>query len=254
MIIEKRIRALVTDIWGDWLSTTEAPPYVDTDTAEYRADNGANIINIEDVTRNVVTVDDGTGTGEYITTGDGYFDDLMESINLHLKGQYNSGRITGTQYAQVYTSLFQAALSQSMQFAMGKRAREIAIDKADIDLAIAESTKQDKIDTSAYKTEVEETTKDIAVGTETDKIAMVGQQLAKLAAETSYVDEQETQLINSVGFNNEIKALDALADVYGTFGAGGLTLSTDMWNALFTIVSSLSTAEVPTSTTVSKVV
>ena len=58
----------------------------------------------------------------------------------------------------------------------------------------------------------------------------------------------------TVGYNNKIKALDALSDTYGTFGAGGLTLSSDMWTTYFSIVSNLAGVTPPTSTSVSKVV
>ena len=60
-------------------------------------------INIEDVTN-------GNGTGT--------FDILMASMNLHIKSQYDANRITGTDYATVYLGSMQAALAQSVQFAL----------------------------------------------------------------------------------------------------------------------------------------
>jgi hypothetical protein len=189
----------------------------------------ATAIDIVDVTTNV-TVD-----GNNVVTGDGYFDDLMETINIHLKAQFDAGRITGDMYGTVYMTMAQSAMAQSVQFALAKRNAELRADMSEQELAIktAEAT--------------------VASSTTADKIGMAGQQLAKLTAETSYIDEQETQLINSVNFNNKIKSLDSLADTYGTLGAGGLTVSSDMWTTYFEIVSDLATTTAPTSTTITKV-
>jgi len=189
----------------------------------------ATSINIADITSNV-SVD-----ANNIVTGDGYFDDLMETINKHLQAQYDKGYIQGEPYTRAYVALAQSALAQAMQFSLSKRTTELRADIAEQELL----------------KKIEEAT--IAQGTTTDKIAQVSAQLAKTEAETSYIDEQETQLINSVEFNNKIKSADALADVYGTFGAGGLTLSSDMWATFFSIINDLSSADVPTSTTVTKV-
>jgi hypothetical protein len=192
----------------------------------------ATTIDISDITNNVQT----TGVGQDTeVTGDGYFDDIMETVNKHLKAQFDAGRMTGDIYGRVYSQTMQSVLAQSMQFALAKRNAEIKSDIAEKELVI-----------KGVESE-------IATGTKDNKIAMATQQLAKLTAEASYIDEQETQLINSVNYNNKIKALDSLADTYGTFGAGGLTVSSDMWNTYFSIVADLSTATAPTSTTVTKV-
>ena len=111
---------------------------------------------------------------------------------------------------------------------------------------IDEATKGDKVATSASALAVTQ-------GTQPHKISLAQYQSAKAAADTDYVVEQEQQLINSVQFNNEIKALDSLADTYGTFGAGGLTLSSEMWQTYFAIVAKLATVTAPTVTTVTKV-
>ena len=85
------------------------------------------------------------------------------------------------------------------------------------------------------------------------KVQMVANQAAKIDSDKKYVEEQKTQLVNSVSYNNKIKALDSLANTYGTFGAGGLTMSSDMWTTYFSIVNDLAGASAPSSTTVSKV-
>jgi len=191
----------------------------------------ATTIDISNITGNL-SVDSG-----YNVTGDGYFDDLMESVNTHLKAQYDANRITGDSYARAYVSSMQAVLSQSIQFALAKRSTEIRTDIAEED----------------YKKKLEDYEIMTATGVRQAKIDTIINQKDKSIAEKDYVLEQTQQLINSVNYNNKIKALDSLADTYGTFGAGGLTMSSDMWNTYFSIVSDLSTATAPTSTTVTKV-
>lgn len=115
--------------------------------------------------------------------------------------------------------------------------KEIAI--ATINESIADSTKADKIAMSGYKKLVEETNKDIAVGTKASKISMVSQQLLKSTADTSYVGAQQTALEEQVVDNRTIKAIDALGDTYGTFGAGGITVNAAMWKTYYDLVFDL---------------
>jgi hypothetical protein len=257
--IDKRIRALTTDPWGAWTATTDAPPYTDTDLVEYRIDSGSTKIDMTDITDNVVI---GTDSSGYVVTGDGYFDDLMETVNKHLDVQYRSSRLTGSMYAQAYVGLVQAAMTQSVAFALSKRRSELQADKvanevaiSDIAVEVSGETKEDKINVSGYKAEVEGITRDIASGTKNNKISLVGQQLAKLVADTEYVIQQDAQLVQSVADNKLIKAIDTLGDTYGTFGAGGITVNADMWGTYYDLIYALtntSTGIIDTST-ISKV-
>ncbi len=78
-------------------------------------------------------------------------------------------------------------------------------------------------------------------------------QVTKTTADTAFVTTQDTELSNSVGFNNKIKALDAYGDMIGTMGAGSLNISTDMWSTFFAMVNDLNAAgPIPASTTVTK--
>ena len=52
--------------------------------------------------------------------GTGVFDALMDAMSVHLKSQYEADRITGREYADVYTASIQAAMSQAVTFLMGK--------------------------------------------------------------------------------------------------------------------------------------
>ena len=68
---------------------------------------------ITEITSNVTAADG-------VVTGDGIFDDLMESITAHIENQFDQSRITGTEYATVYLGAMQTALAQSVQFALSK--------------------------------------------------------------------------------------------------------------------------------------
>lgn len=50
--------------------------------------------------------------------GTGSFDQLMNAVDLRLKEQFTKGRITTSDYASVYLSAMQTAISQAMQFTL----------------------------------------------------------------------------------------------------------------------------------------
>lgn len=52
--------------------------------------------------------------------GTGVFDALMDAISVHLKDQFEKDRITGREYADVYTAAIQGAMGQAVSFLMGK--------------------------------------------------------------------------------------------------------------------------------------
>lgn len=52
--------------------------------------------------------------------GSGTFDVLMAASREHLKREHSAGRITGSQFAEVYIASMQAAMSASVQFALQK--------------------------------------------------------------------------------------------------------------------------------------
>ena len=70
-------------------------------------------VTIASLTSNIATDTD------YVVTGDGVFDDLMETVNAHLDAQFKLGRITGTDYATVYLGAMQSALQQAVTFTLG---------------------------------------------------------------------------------------------------------------------------------------
>lgn len=114
IIIEKRTRALITDDWGSWTETTDAPPYNNTDLVEYRTID-SNYVSIEELTSNVTTSD------KYVVTGDGVFDDIMETINSHIDAQYKAQRIKAADVATVYVGIVPTALSESIKFLLQRK-------------------------------------------------------------------------------------------------------------------------------------
>lgn len=78
-------------------------------------------------------------------------------------------------------------------------------------------------------------------------------QVLKTNADTSFVGTQETELSNSVTYNNKIKALDSYSDMIGTMGAGSLVISPEMFTTFFEMVSGLNAdASTPADTTIEK--
>lgn len=61
-------------------------------------------------------------------TGSGVFDVLIAAVNENIKIQYDQGRITGTDYANVYLASMQAVIAQSMQFLLEKKGKEVQVD------------------------------------------------------------------------------------------------------------------------------
>lgn len=237
--IEKRTRTstvvdgeTIYSAWSAWSDATDTAPFTNTDTVEYRTSKDVEI-SIKEVTNNVVTDEDN------IVSGDGNFDDLMETATKHLEAQYTLGRITGNNYAMSYTSIMNNLFNQSIQFTLSKPQAETA----KINKYVAEETAANKISVSDYKTMTEEVNKDIAVDTKQFKINQVEEQVEKMKADTDYVNQQNTQLVRSVRYNNRVKAIDSLSDTYGTFGAGGITVSEDQWafyyKAIATLISDL---------------
>lgn len=80
-------------------------------------------------------------TNEALTTkavgGTGTFDVIMDSILVHLKEEYTSGRITGNQYATSYVACMEAGLSNAVQFLLQRDAAYFASLKAQSEAMLA---------------------------------------------------------------------------------------------------------------------
>lgn len=70
----------------------------------------ATVIAVEELTNGSVVNNEWIGTG--------VFDKLMAAVSGNIETQYQKGRITGSDYANVYTAAMQAVLAQSVQWAL----------------------------------------------------------------------------------------------------------------------------------------
>lgn len=52
--------------------------------------------------------------------GTGTFDVIMESVHMHLKVEYDKGRISGNDYAQAWVALTEASMTNAVEFALQK--------------------------------------------------------------------------------------------------------------------------------------
>lgn len=68
-------------------------------------------------------------------SGSGVFDKLMHAINGNILVQYESGRIKGPEYAQVYLGSMQTAVVEAMKFMLTKDqiAKDLDLKQAQID-------------------------------------------------------------------------------------------------------------------------
>lgn len=112
--VEKRTRAQAIDVWGVWAPTTDAPPYTNTTTLEYRVIDES-FVTIDELTTNV-SVD-----SNHVVTGDGVFDDVMETINKHIVAQYSAGRLKAENVATLYVGIVPTALSESIKFLLQRK-------------------------------------------------------------------------------------------------------------------------------------
>ena len=114
----------------------------------------------------------------------GVLDAFLKSIDDALKEQFQSKRITGPDYANVYLGSIQSAMSQAVAFVLGLRT-------ANAQAGLLEAQEATEIQNALYiaaKTQ-----------TETDNQALIAAQIAKLTAETALIGKQElTEIQNTL--------------------------------------------------------
>ena len=114
--IEKRTRASSTGSWSSWSATTDTPPYINTELVEYKAESDR-IVKIEELTSNV-EMDPTT----FEVTGDGVFDTIMRTLNVHMLAQYKAQRLKAENFATVYVGVVPTVLQESIKFLLQKEA------------------------------------------------------------------------------------------------------------------------------------
>jgi hypothetical protein len=71
---------------------------------------------------------DGVLTYTHDWEGNGIFDKLISAVNKNIEGQFNKGRITTTDYANVYLGALQTVIAQSIQFLLQEKVTEKEVD------------------------------------------------------------------------------------------------------------------------------
>jgi len=213
--IQTRTRLLVTDDWGEWVTATDTSNLTDTDLVEYRSYQTYDIDYL----------------GEYITI----YEQLVETSMISQANDKDS----------ILTKQFALLDEYSEQLSQ----KEIVAAKN-----AAYSDLRAQIMTNSQKTAMALVEKKYRFDKELEQLdqqlAMMGHQVDKAKGDAEYVAAQIIALKEQVIDNRKIKALDSLADTYGTFGAGGLTVSSDMWQVYFEIVDDLATTTFGGSSTV----
>ena len=115
-------------------------------------------IDFEDFSNGVV---DHTNPASPEWSGSGVFDKLMHSINGNILVQYESGRIKGPEYAQVYLGSMQTAVVEAMKFMLTKE--QIAKDLEVKTQQILTMKNDDNIKSAQSAKDLEVKTKDLGV-------------------------------------------------------------------------------------------
>ena len=92
-------------------------------------------VNFEDFSHGSIN---DTDANNPIWEGDGVFDKLMMAVNGNISIQYETGRITGSEYANVYLGSMQSVIAESMKFILNKKSVEKQLEANDVQIAIAE--------------------------------------------------------------------------------------------------------------------
>ena len=87
----------------------------------------------------------------------------------------------------------------------------------------------------------------VEVANLTKQGTLIDAQVAKMLEDKLYVIAQKISMQEQVEHNKIIKAMDAMADMIGTLGAGGLKPSTKMFEILFTLNHLLTNVTAPTA-------
>ena len=79
----------------------------------------------------------------------------------------------------------------------------------------------------------------VMLDTHASKVAISGYQADKVGKDVAMTAAQIKALEEQVIDNRYIKAIDSLSSVYGTFGAGGINVSSDQWGMYYKLISEM---------------
>jgi hypothetical protein len=203
--IQKRTRPTVNDPWSAWADTTDAAPYIDTDTVDYRVKSE---ILVEEVT-NATTVDNGTGI----------FDILMRAMNIHVNDQYTKGRLTGPDYANVYLGAMQLAMTQGIQWSKQEEilANQIRKSEAEADMAENDAEEKDEkwdlqkqiLEDQVFMSDIDKTYKSDMV---TKDLSLKDEQIATMKADSAFNESKKDIMIATRKDNIRMKSAEQFAE------------------------------------------
>lgn len=125
-------------------------------------------------------------TADNFGAGTGIFDKLMQTVTLHIKKEYEEGRVAGTDYATVYLGSMQSVLAQSVQFLLQEQQAGKQADL--IDSQIRES--EEKIDLIAAQTAKEYEMISSSQSNTTRENLLNNKQVIKLQKEAVLIERQ----------------------------------------------------------------
>lgn len=145
--------------------------------------------------------------------GSGVFDTLMRSVNVHLLREFNSGRISNSDYAEVYLGGMQSVINQSIQFLLSK-------DKATLEASLVEAQVK-QVDAN---TELVNAQKDLAL-LQQDKVnaevAVLQQQLLNLQQEKLNLEAAKLKTEAEIDLLNQKKVTELAQTQDGATGVVG---------------------------------
>ncbi len=195
--------------------------------------------------------------------GTAVFDVLVKAVNENVQIQFESGRITGADYAKVYVNALQACMNQAMTFLLQKQVIEKDIELKAEQKALLTQQVLTEVQNTAIKTyentvlqpdqhnialkQIDKSTKEATMLTsqnamivaQTTEIApnaakqraVQDGQISQMTAEVNYTNSKKTVMEESRIDNLALEALKAQMSNLATVGAGGLTPSTTDFSA-----------------------
>lgn len=124
--------------------------------------------------------------------------------------------------------------------------KQVAKLDVEIDIAIAQ---EDELRESILDRQQK---RPVEVANLTKQGQLLDKQVAKLEEDILYIVAQKTSMLEQVGHNKIIKAMDSMGDMIGTLGAGGLVPGAAMFEVYFELNKSLTNSKLPTNYTVTK--
>lgn len=151
--------------------------------------------------------------------GTGVFDELMKAINGNIQVQYDSGRIKGNEYAEVYLGSMQSAISEAMRYMLSKKTIEKDLELKDINIAIsevqlAENTEKWALQRKVLENQLEMSNVDVRYKEQnvTKDLAIRDKQIESATADIAFNTSKKTIMEQTRKDNIRSKAAEQFAE------------------------------------------